>query len=92
MAYRVARKTQSIYYPVIWVVLGYSFATTVLEIYVNKLRLPINLPTISTLLLAFMILICLIVINKYNFFTWKAASGERGPFFKCFNHGFCGFF
>lgn len=68
MAYRVARKTQSIYYPVIWVVLGYSFAT-VLEIYVNKLRLPINLPTISTLLLAFMILICLIVINKYNFFT-----------------------
>lgn len=71
MAYRVARKTQSIYYPLIWVVLGYSFAT-VLEIYVNKLRLAINLPTISTLLLAFMIMICLIVINKYNFFTRRA--------------------
>jgi hypothetical protein len=68
MIYKVARKIRSIYLPVIPVVIGFSTAT-VLGIYVNKLRLPINLPTLSTLMLSFMIAICLIIITRYRFFN-----------------------
>lgn len=68
MIYRVARKMQSIYLSVIPTVIGFSTATIV-EIYVNNLRLSINLPTLSTLMLAFMILVCLVIIIKYRFFT-----------------------
>lgn len=68
MIYRVARKMQSIYLPIIPIVMGFSTAT-IMEVYINELRQSINLPTLSTLMLSFMILVCLIIITKYRFFT-----------------------